>query len=192
MTRTRIYNERSISWGESRTTVPPPPLFAPRPCSSPVEKAQEYYFKEKFPGCTYAQNLAKLNIRMDATDGTLDQDGRFNAFKLGHDSKNAQLQCFELFPFAIRTSVQPLAPLHREGYRLMLKALDFVEENPEDHVGPVRLGIDNAAERLSLAERYKLTALLIVCLSDKGRNLSNWETIHLNEAMVDLICPHMD
>jgi len=188
LTKSRTYRERQSSlWGASPTEIPPPPMYVPTSTASPMEKAQEFYFKEKFAGSVFAQNLAKLNIRKDAAEGTIDDDGRFKAFKLDHDSKNAQLQCFELFPFATRTSKHPMAPLHREGYRLLLKALDFIEENPDDHVCPVRLAVDAARDRLNLAEQYKLNALLVVCLSDKERQLSKWETAQLHAAMAELI-----
>lgn len=192
VSKSRPYRDRQLLWGASPHVVLPPPIYVPFLTASSLEKAQEFYFKEKFAGCTFAQNLAKLNIKKDATEGTIDEDGRFKAFKLEHDSKNAQLQCFELFHYATRNSQHPLTPLHREGYRLLLKSLDFVEENPDDHVCPVRLGVDAARDRLSLAEQYKLNALLIVCLSDKDRQLSKWETAQLHNAMGQLIRPAMD
>jgi hypothetical protein len=153
---------------------------------TPAEKARQFYLKEKFAGCIFAQNLANANIKKDATDGTIDEQGRFKAFKLDDDTKNAQLQCFELFPLATSKAKHSLASIHFEGFRLMLKSLDFIEKYPEEHVGPRRIGIQPSEKRLSETEWNRLNACLMVSLSDEARRLSYWEHEKLAGAIADL------
>lgn len=175
-------------WGEGSSAVLPAAPRVPILVVDPTEAARNFYFKQKFVGFLFAQNLAKANIKKAHTDDTLDEEGRFKTFRLDHDSKNAQLECLELFPYANKSSNHPLAPLHREGCRLMLKLLDFIEEYPEDHLGARRLSIDDVNERLNQAEHFKLNALLLASLTDKDRKLSKWEKDRLMAVLNGLAC----
>lgn len=151
-----------------------------------TEKARQFYFNEKFVRSMFAQNLAKSNIKKHDSEDTLDELGRFKAFKLDLEAKNAQLQGFELFPLAIVACYHPFAQLHREGYRLFLKSMGFFEEFPLEHQGIMRVMNNGKLERLDLTEKYQLNALLIACLSDKKRTLSAWENAQFLKAISDL------
>ena len=177
-------------WGAQKPVVPSSDIFERPAVETRADKARQFYFDEKFAGCTYAQNLAKANIKKDETDGTLDQEGRFRAFKLDHDSKNAQLECFELFPLATRTANDSGSVLHYEGYRLFLTLKDFVEKHPFEHEGIMRIGIDCVRDRLTEIEHYKLNAILVVCLGNNGRRLSQWEQLQLEKAVENLTLPY--
>lgn len=174
-------------WGESQSIDSSPPAGDLIGSITPViSKAKHFYFNEKFVGCTFAQNLAKANIKKAHTDDTLDPEGRFKAFKLDYDSKNAQLQCFELFPPIIKGSNHGLESVHREGYRLALRSLDFMEKYPDEHQVIIRLGIDCVKERLSQTEHYQLNTLLVLALTERGHKLSAWEQEQLKRALADL------
>lgn len=186
MTR-RKYNRSDLTLGGGNPIVADSNGQTTSGLSVLQERAKQFYLNKKFAGYTYAQNLAQANIKADSLSNTLDTDGRFASFKLDQDARNAQLQCFEVFPQAYRSSYHPLAQLHTEGYRLMLKSLDYTEKYPEEHVGPTKLGIENAADRLTEIERYKLTVYVIASLTEAGRTLSHWEKGQLHRVHHDLI-----
>jgi len=153
---------------------------------SPVALAVEYYIKEKFSGNLIAQILAKANIEQDYEFATVDETGRFKDFRLAESEKNAQLQCWELFPYAIDESNQQRALMHQQGYSLLLKSLGFMEDDPETHSGLRSIVVTDPIDGLTETEQNRLNALILVSLNDRQDSLSQWERTHYFDALKSL------